>query len=59
MARLVVSDRGQDLLEYALLTAFIGLAGAVAFNLLAASMNTAYSGWGDGINDLWEPAPPV
>ncbi len=59
MARLVVDDGGQDLIEYALLTAFIGLAGAAAFTLVASSMSTAYSSWGTGINNLWEPADPV
>ena len=59
MARLVVNDRGQDLIEYALLTAFIGLAGAAALNLVAASMNTTYDGWGTGINNLWEPEAPL
>ena len=59
MARLVVNDEGQDLIEYALLTAFIGLAGAAALNLVAASMNTTYGGWGTGINNLWKPADPL
>ncbi len=59
MARLVVDDGGQDLIEYALLTAFIGLAGAAAFELVATSMSAAYSAWGTGINNLWEPADPV
>lgn len=59
MARLVVNDGGQDLIEYALLTAFIGLAGAAAFNLVAATMNTTYGGLGTGINNLWESPNPL
>jgi Flp pilus assembly pilin Flp len=58
ISRVVLQDEGQDLIEYALLTAVIGLAGAAAFNLIAAAMNTTYGSWEDGINSLWEPEPP-
>ena len=39
--------RGQDLIEYALLSAFIGCAGAAVFLILTGSMGTAYSSWND------------
>ena len=54
----LVDDTGQDLVEYALLTSAIGFAGAVAFSLLASSINTVYSGWDGGVNGLWEVPTP-
>jgi Flp pilus assembly pilin Flp len=58
LRRLVVEDKGQDLIEYALLTAAIGLAGVVGMNLLGAAINTTYTSWDTGVNGLWEiPAP--
>jgi Flp pilus assembly pilin Flp len=54
----LVDETGQDLVEYALLTSAIGFAGAVAFSLLASSINTVYSGWDGGVNGLWEVPTP-
>ena len=51
-------EDGQDLIEYALLTATIGFAGAVAFALLSTNVNDAYSSWDAGVNDLWVPPEP-
>jgi Flp pilus assembly pilin Flp len=59
MAQLVWNEEGQDLIEYALLAAFIGLAGVGVFNVIAASMNASYSSWDTGINSLWQPGDPV
>jgi Flp pilus assembly pilin Flp len=53
LARLIVDDRGQDLIEYALLTGAIGFAGVAAFDALGGSINATYSSWDDGVNDLW------
>ena len=57
--QLVADASGQDLLEYALLTAFIGLAGAAAFTLLAGSMHTAYGNWDSDTQNLWVPPDPA
>ena len=59
LVRMVLNDEGQDLIEYAVLTAFIGIAGMAAFNLIATTMNTTYGSWDTGINSLWEPADPL
>ena len=56
--RFIQEEQGQDLVEYALLTSAIGFAGAVAFSLLASSINTVYSGWDGGVNGLWEVPTP-
>lgn len=45
LVRLVVDDAGQDLIEYALLSGFIGLGGFVVFSELGDQMGTAYDGW--------------
>jgi Flp pilus assembly pilin Flp len=53
-------DRGQDLVEYALLSALVGLVAVIAMNALGVTMGDVYSGWTAGINGLWEsPAPPT
>ena len=58
LARLIVDDEGQDLIEYALLTGAIGFAGVVAFDLLGDAIFGTYSSWDDGVNDLWVVPEP-
>lgn len=58
LTRLLVDDRGQDLIEYALLTGAIGFAGAVAFQALGGTIHDAYVGWDTGVNGLWEVPDP-
>jgi len=57
--RLLFEDNGQDVIEYALLTAFIGLSGAAAWDAMRASLSGAYTGVSASVWDLWEPADPV
>jgi Flp pilus assembly pilin Flp len=58
LRRFLAEETGQDLIEYALLTATIGLAGVVGVNLLSAAINATYTSWDTGVNNLWEvPAP--
>lgn len=61
--RLALSDEGQDLVEYALLTAAVGLAGVAAFGLMRDNMGTSYRNWTElgrpgSIQENWIPAPP-
>lgn len=58
IGRLLVDDRGQDLLEYALLTGAIGLAGIAVFDQIRAAIGFAYGTWESGVNGLWEPPGP-
>jgi len=51
-------DRGQDLVEYALLTAAIGLAGAATWPLVEGSIATAYRALDTNTQNLWNPPPP-
>jgi len=59
--RLFREDSGQDLIEYALLTGFIGLAGVAAWAGVGTAMQAAYDSW---VNhaladaDMPEPSSP-
>ena len=60
LRRLVAEDDGQDLIEYALLSAFIGLAGVAVFSGMGGTMQTAYGAWvanADAAADMPDPIP--
>ena len=58
LVRLLSDTGGQDLIEYALLTAVIGFAGLFAVDALLSSMGVTYGSWVTGVDSLWEtPAP--
>jgi Flp pilus assembly pilin Flp len=57
--RLAMETEGQDLIEYAMLTTFIGFAGAAAWTAMQTGLGNAYDGFNDAVWDLWEPADPV
>jgi len=60
--RLAVEEGGQELIEYAILTAFIAAGSVLLFAQLANTMNSAYANPVNGFNqatqDAWEPCPP-
>ena len=63
LRRLVVEQDGQDLIEYALLSAFIGLAGVAVFSGMGGTMKTAYDAWiananSDAVVTMPDPIPP-
>lgn len=51
-------ERGQDLIEYALLTAAVGVAGIAVWPLIANSIGSAYRALDTNTQGLWEPPPP-
>jgi Flp pilus assembly pilin Flp len=59
LRRLAIETDGQDLVEYALLTAFIGMAGAAAWNLIQTAIGVAYSSYITAVWNLWDPPDPV
>ena len=59
MARLLTDESGQDLIEYALLSTFIGLCAVVTMELLGNTMNTVYQSWDGAVQDVWEVPPPA
>jgi Flp pilus assembly pilin Flp len=54
----VRDESGDDLIEYALLAALIGIVGVLAFNNLSGKMGNAYIGWNANARDQWKPCPP-
>jgi Flp pilus assembly pilin Flp len=54
-------EAGQDLLEYALLAAFVALAAIVGAQLIGSSMNSVYQGWDAANQDkaLVETPDPI
>lgn len=56
--RLLVENVAQDLVEYALLAALIGIAGAAAAPTLEAAMSAAYISWNQGNVNLWATPEP-
>ena len=57
--RLLIDDRGQDLVEYLLLGATIALAGLAAMQAFPAMAGALYAGWDTAQQDLWYPLPPA
>jgi hypothetical protein len=61
--RVGLDDDGQDLVEYALLTATVGIAGFAVFGIMRDNMAQAYDNWINpatpgSIQYNWEPPPP-
>jgi Flp pilus assembly pilin Flp len=50
--RLLQEESGQDIIEYALLTTFIGLVGVLAWVNIKNGVGNAYAGWGSGVKTL-------
>ena len=58
LRRLLADEDGQDLVEYALLAAFIALASIAGINALRAAMFGAYTSWNAATQECWQmPAP--
>ncbi len=58
LARLIRDDDGQDLIEYALLTAGVGLAGLAAWPAITAAIGSTYQSFDAGSQGLWEVPSP-
>ena len=56
--RFWTDETGQDLIEYALLTAFIGFAGAAAWSVMDTTIGTTYTSNVDGANANWQSPEP-
>jgi hypothetical protein len=59
LRRLACEDGGQDVLEYAILSAFVGVVALLTLNLLGVTLADVYSGWGISVDALWEPPAPA
>jgi Flp pilus assembly pilin Flp len=57
--RLLTDDRGQDLVEYGLLAAIIGIAGSLVLPQIAPKMAGAFNQWGTQVYNAWQPPNPA
>jgi Flp pilus assembly pilin Flp len=58
--RWLCEEAGQDLVEYALLASFIGLAGLAGYSAISTAIGNNYSQSNSSVQGLWEiPAPPA
>jgi Flp pilus assembly pilin Flp len=58
LVKLLKSEDGQDVIEYALLTAGVGLAGLGTWPLIVDSLGTAYAALDSQTQDLYAPCDP-
>jgi len=56
---LLRDDRGQDVIEYALLTASIGIASIAIWPSIETSIRLRYQDLDTGTQDLWVPPDPA
>jgi Flp pilus assembly pilin Flp len=59
LQRLAVDDSGQDLIEYALLTAIVTVAAIPVIIEIRDRMQSAYINWGNDIQNNWSPNDPA
>jgi Flp pilus assembly pilin Flp len=53
LTRLFRDDGGQDVIEYALLCAGIGLAGVAVWPAITAAVSAAYQGFDTNTQNIW------
>jgi Flp pilus assembly pilin Flp len=61
VGRFVEEECGQDLVEYGLITCFIGIAGYLVLMHLGVDIFNTYDAWldpGTGVPSLWDPPAP-
>ena len=58
LLRLYRDDRGQDLIEYALLTTFIAFAGLLVMDVIMAAISTTYTSQESAVDSVWIPNGP-
>lgn len=56
--RFAHDEGGQDVVEYALLTAFFGLAALAAWTSLRDAIGLGYGATTAGVQGLWDTPPP-
>jgi Flp pilus assembly pilin Flp len=55
--RLIRDEDGQDLIEYALLSCFIGVCAVVAWTNIPTKIAAAYNNWDSGVQTLGQCTP--
>jgi hypothetical protein len=59
LRKLIVSEQGQEVMEYALLTAAIGFAGLASWPLIVQALGIAYGALDSQTQNLWVPPDPA
>ena len=57
LLRILREEDGQDLIEYGLLGALIGIVGIVAWTTVGSAINTTYGGWDTNVQGLSATTP--
>jgi Flp pilus assembly pilin Flp len=57
LERFLREDTGQDVIEYALLSAFVGVLGVLAWQNVGSRLGTLYVGWDSGVQTLSSCTP--
>jgi Flp pilus assembly pilin Flp len=57
LKRFIWDDNGQDLIEYALLAAFIGVCAVIAWTNIPPKIAAAYATWDSNVQDLSDCTP--
>jgi Flp pilus assembly pilin Flp len=55
----VRDDRGQDLVEYALLGAFVGVVSILMWQSIVDLLGDRYTEYNTNVQGLWEPPDPA
>ena len=55
--RFVSEESGQDIIEYSLLAAFIGVVGILVWQNIGGGIKNAYFGWDTGVQSLSSCTP--
>jgi Flp pilus assembly pilin Flp len=58
LRRLARDDQGQDVIEYGLLTAFIGIVGIAAWDVIETNLGNAYANYLADVQNRWETPDP-
>jgi len=58
VASFIDDEHGQDLVEYALLGAFVAIITAVGLRVIERVIGTQYGVWDTGEQNLWQPPNP-
>jgi Flp pilus assembly pilin Flp len=59
LRRLLLEDSGQDVIEYALLSASVAIMGIAVWQNIGDTLGQKYDAWDGGVAELWDPAPPI
>ena len=57
--RLIAEEQGQDIVEYALLTAAASVVTVLGIAAIGSAINTVYTAWDTYTQNLWQPQAPA